>query len=135
MDPVAEQGRERVVGSRDAEGRFELLEHGVREVGVWPRAAQDASDDPVGAGSDSVERRVPRRQQEVCEPAWAADREGVAVEEDDPACLGGMIECVEDGESGAERVADDEWSPESEPASEAVDELHPTRERVRAASL
>ena len=64
-----------------------------------------------------------------------ADREGVSVEENDPACSRGMIEDVKDGGPSAERVADDKRLRESKPPVEVVDELHPMGECVGAASL
>ena len=126
------------LGALDAEGPFELGKGGMagRRRVRTPGVSEDPADDPVRAGHDSVESGVVGVDEQVGEPrVVAAERERVAVEQNNAgdAVRVGKAGCG--GDAGAERVADQDGSLETEAVFEALKKLEPAGHRVRAATL
>jgi len=101
-----------------------------------PRVSEGSSDDPVGTRDEPVDGGVVRVDEKVGQPAAAAtEGERIPVEEDDARDIAWERETLGDGDARAERVPDDDGTPDPEPLLESVEEREPLCQRVRAAPL
>src|SRR3954463_6868986 len=103
--PAADHRPDRRRRPVDAERPLELLDLPVSRPRRAESVRDDAPDDPVGAGRDPVDAREVRIHDEAEGPArTAADRERVAVEQDDRARAAPATQRILDGDARAERV-------------------------------